>query len=193
MVARSWGPMERALASISGPRSSGPCSVIWFMVTHFPAKGARSPLNSTGSMTTIFSIWVCGRMERILCNCWSEDRKMARHAESLSTKAVCSAVRVVYRGTVTAPSRRLAISAIGHSGRFSLRIAMRSPGRIPHAWSARAVRATLRPNSRDVIGSHFPASRYSNMRSRLRSTAAKKMSFSVVMLIASFGARWWRP
>src|ERR1039457_6087838 len=76
---------------------------------------------------------------------------------------------------------------MGHSGRFSLTMAMRSPGRSPQVCSARAVLATFLPNSRDVIGSHFPASRYSMMRSRLRSTAAKKMSFRVAMLIASFG------
>src|SRR6202140_551042 len=67
-------------------------------------------------------------------------------------------------------------------------MAMRSPGRTPHECNARAVLATLRPNSWDVTGTHFPDSRYSIMRSRLRSTAAKKMSFRVAMLIASFGS-----
>src|SRR5579864_5723765 len=66
-------------------------------------------------------------------------------------------------------------------------MAMRSPERIPHECSVRAVLETLRPKSRDVTGSHLPASRYSNMRSRLRSTAAKKMSFSVAMLIVFSG------
>src|SRR5271165_2493570 len=83
------------------------------------------------------------------------------------------------------------MSAMGHSGRFSLRMAMRSPVWMPQACSACAVRATLRPNSRDETGSHLPASRYSMMRSRSRATAAKKMSLRVVMLgmlIASFMA-----
>src|SRR5579859_2422129 len=45
------------------------------------------------------------------------------------------------------------------------------------------MRATASPNSRDEIGRHFPASRCNSMRSRLRSTAVKKMSFSVAMLM----------
>src|ERR1700722_20140683 len=80
------------------------------------------------------------------------------------------------------------MSAMGHSGRFSLRMAMRSPAPIPDECRAWAVLATPSPNLPDVTGSHFPPSRYSIMRSRLRSTAAKKMSFRVAMLIAFYGA-----
>ena len=87
--------MERAWLSSSAPRSSGPCDVICFMVTHLPANGARSPLNSSASMTTIFSICVWGRIDRILCSWWSEDKKMTRQPESSRTNAVCSAVSVV--------------------------------------------------------------------------------------------------
>jgi len=112
---------------------------------------------------------------------------MARHPESRNTNALCSAVNVVYNGTVTAPRSRDAMSAIGHSGRFSLRMPTRSPGRIPQPCRARAVRATLRPNPRDEMGSHCPPSRWSMILSRLRSTAAKKMSFRVEMLIVSLG------
>ncbi len=89
-MARSSGPMERAGVSISAPEVLRPLRRDLFMVTHLPANGARSPLNSTGSMTTIRSICVWCRIDRILCSCWSDDRKIVRQPESFRTNAVCS-------------------------------------------------------------------------------------------------------
>src|ERR1039458_6411268 len=79
----------------------------------------------------------------------------------------------------------MAKSAMDHSGRFSLRMAMRSPAWMPHSCKAWAVRATLRWKSDEEMGSHFPCWRCSMMRSRLRSAAEKKPSFSVARLMAA--------
>ena len=118
----------RAFRSV-GPRMSGAvASDAHQSVTQRPAKGARSPANSIESMTMMRSIFVCGRMERILCNCWSEERKITRQPESFSTKAVCSGSERGIERNGDGAERSVAISAIGHSGRFSLRRAMRSPG-----------------------------------------------------------------
>ncbi len=50
----------------------------------------------------------------------------------------------------------MAKSAVDHSGRFSLSMAIRSPLWMPHCWSARTVPATLRRRSEEEMGSHFP-------------------------------------
>src|ERR1700722_12087679 len=82
-----------------------------------------------------------------------------------------------------APSSRIAKSAVDHSGRFSLRIATRSPLRTPNFCNARTVPATLLRSWDDEIGRHSPSSRWSIARSRLRSMAAKKTSFRVERLM----------
>src|SRR6059058_1266121 len=63
MVARSSGVVERARLSISAPSVVGPSCVIFRMDTHFAAKGARSPVNSSESMTRIEKIIVMDLLE----------------------------------------------------------------------------------------------------------------------------------
>jgi hypothetical protein len=46
-------------------------------------------------------------------------------------------------GTVTAPAARAAKSAMTHSGRFSERMATRSPGPMPRAWNPSDSRRTV--------------------------------------------------
>ena len=50
-------------------------------------------------------------------------------------------------GTVTAPAHSAAKSAMTHSGRFSERMAMRSPGFKPRAWKPRERRRTIASTS----------------------------------------------
>src|SRR5882672_2013480 len=86
-------------------------------------------------------------------------------------------------GTVTAPKLRMAKSVIVHSGRFSPRMATRSPLRIPQDSSARASPTTLRYSSEDEIGAQPRTFRCSMTRSRGRPQTVSKMSFRVWRLI----------
>src|SRR5271166_1460717 len=82
-------------------------------------------------------------------------------------------------GTSTAPGSMLAKSATAHSGRFSLRMATRSPGPTPQARSDRAVPITCWYSSREEMESHCDPCLYSMTRSRSRSTSEKKISLIV--------------
>src|ERR1700746_689244 len=86
-------------------------------------------------------------------------------------------------GTATAPMSWQAKSAVVHSGRFSPRMATRSPLAIPQARRACATPETLRQRWREDLAPQQPCGRWSVTRGLSRLTIAKKMSLRVAMLI----------
>src|SRR5207245_11021272 len=75
-----------------------------------------------------------------------------------------------------APSNKQAKSATAHSGRFSLRIAIRSPRFNPHLTSARLTPTTCLYKSREDSDAHCGVVFRIITRDSSRSTAEKKMS-----------------
>src|SRR4029453_13480424 len=65
-------------------------------------------------------------------------------------------------GTLMAPRLRIAKSEIDHSGRFSERSAMRSPGRMPSAAKHNATSLTRSTNSAAEMFTHCPPVRWLN-------------------------------
>src|ERR1700732_1172924 len=90
-------------------------------------------------------------------------------------------------GTVTAPISREAKSSIVHSGRFSLRMATRSPLLTPHLSITPDTAMTRSRSVREEIGTHSSPSRCNMTLSCWRSTTARKTSLSVRRLIAKEG------
>src|SRR5438105_15196169 len=78
-----------------------------------------------------------------------------------------------------APSNKQAKSAIAHSGRFSLKIATRSPRFKPHPSSARLTPTTCLYKSREDRDAHCAVVFRIITRDSSRSTTEKKMSLSV--------------
>src|SRR5438270_7030837 len=86
-------------------------------------------------------------------------------------------------GTATAPMSWQAKSAVVYSGRFSPRMATRSPLAIPQARRACATPETLRYSCREEVATQPPSWRCSVTRGLSRLTIAKKMSLRVAILI----------
>src|SRR2546427_4732577 len=78
-----------------------------------------------------------------------------------------------------APSNKQAKSATAHSGRFSLRIAIRSPRFNPHLTSARLTPTTCLYKSREDSDAHCGVVFRIITRDSSRSPAEKKISLSV--------------
>src|SRR5450759_1222705 len=105
------------------------------------------------SMTTILVSWGSSpRTASALSSCSSSSTMTSLAPELRSTSATSGSELVVYRPTLTAPMPWMARSAKSHSGRFSLRMATRSPGstprpRRPHATLAARVAYSCQESS----------------------------------------------
>ena len=173
--------MARPSASISVELATVVAAKLWNEVAGGP------PSAPVSSITTVSCSWVRWRMLRTFCSCSLVETKISRAPASPSKWPTCSEVSVVYTGTSTAPSSRQAKSAICHSGRFSLRIATRSPLRMPRCFKALATASTCCRNSRDEISTQRPSRFTLIIRGRSRSTALKKISFRVSSFIQASG------
>ena len=159
MVARSSGCTVRACASNSASRAciaAAPASNSANSTTlGAPSIAVLSRwVGGTASITTIRSSAGNSPAARTFSTCSHEETTATLAPQSRNIYSTCSAVSVVYSGTSTAPSASTAKSVTGHSQRFSLSRATRSPLPTPH-WARRAASArTLPYASAEVIGFH---------------------------------------
>src|SRR5829696_4771063 len=111
---------------------------------------------SVAKVITCRSVEHLARTPAILAACAASLTKIAAAPASFMMYATCSGGRFGYSGTSAIDAVRQAKSAIAHSGRFSERIATRSPAWSPSSCSPSASRRTRSPTVRVEIGVYAP-------------------------------------
>ena len=176
MVARSSGEMERARGSISAPSVAGlGCVILSHRDALVRERGEISGEFEGIHDDDLLDLRLAEGSKESCAIAVGRDEDGAATGIVQGEGSLFGGERGVERNGDRASSSRMATSAIGHSGRFSLRMATRSPGlNAPGVQSMSGAGDVLSEIRERKSAAIVPFSRYSMMRSRLRSSGGRR-------------------